>query len=503
MHEMQLDLYKQAAELNQMAIFEWNIPEDTLEFDEMMHKLIQHRIPNVGVKAHLLHARLVHPEDRMNFKNHIDRMVNMTTRRSAPFQDYELEFRILTTDQYYVWFRLRYRAEFENGKAFRVTGFLQNVEKFCRERDEFKNIIERDQMTGLYSKTHAPYLVNQVLEDKSKMNALLVIDLDNFKSVNDKLGHLIGDAVIMDMAMNLKTTFRKSDILGHIGGDEFMVLMKNIKSEEIIHQKCDQLRNLLRRVYNHDDQKVSVSSSIGIAIFPQHGEDYKTLFACADAALHQSKKDGKDTQTIYSEAISKNLEEEREQDKNVAGSLVTNFRKMLSNPMDYIFQMVFNSKDTSLSVQLLLQVFAKYFKVHRAYVYWHIDGPYWPRILFDFVKDGYKKTEITHDPPLRLQIRRRYRNTKQGRFSECGDTGKLTDRARKEFERRQICSYIECAVMDGDKFIGCVGFDDCKKTRTWSSEEHEILFAFAEIMRRFLFGQIYYEMKKRNGRWSL
>ena len=213
-------------------------------------------------------------------------MVNMTTRRSAPFQDYELEFRILTTDQYYVWFRLRYRAEFENGKAFRVTGFLQNVEKFCRERDEFKNIIERDQMTGLYSKTHAPYLVNQVLEDKSKMNALLVIDLDNFKSVNDKLGHLIGDAVIMDMAMNLKTTFRKSDILGHIGGDEFMVLMKNIKSEEIIHQKCDQLRNLLRRVYNHDDQKVSVSSSIGIAIFPQHGEDYKTLFACADAALH-------------------------------------------------------------------------------------------------------------------------------------------------------------------------------------------------------------------------
>ena len=119
------------------------------------------------------------------------------------------------------------------------------------------------------------------------------------------------------------------------------------------------------------------------------------------------------------------------------------------------------------------------------------------------MKGDYLKAEIAHDPPLRLQIRKRYRNTKKGRFSECADTSQLTERARKEFQRRNICSYIECAVMDGENFIGSVGFDDCKKARTWSKEEHEILFAFSEIMRRFLFGQIYFEMKKRNGRWAL
>ena len=118
------------------------------------------------------------------------------------------------------------------------------------------------------------------------------------------------------------------------------------------------------------------------------------------------------------------------------------------------------------------------------------------------MKDGYKKTEIAHDPPLRLQIRKRYKDTKNGRFSECNDTGNLHERARKEFERREIHSYIECAVMDGEKFIGGVGFDDCKISRTWTKEEHDILFAFAEIMRRFLFGQIYFEMIKRNGKWA-
>ena len=498
---MESKLYKQATDLNQMAVFEWDILKDTLTFDEMMKVLTQHEIPRENVKEHLLKARLIHPNDRIEFVNHMDRMLTMVTVRTAPFQEYSLDFRIYTKGRYYVWLTMVYRAQFEEGKAVKITGFLKNIEKARLERDKLKRVIERDPMTGLYSKTHAPYLIEQICLDKTKINALLVIDLDNFKSVNDKLGHLIGDAVIMDMAMNLKTTFRKCDILGHIGGDEFMVLMRDIKSDEIIYQKCEKLRNMLRKTYTHEEEKVSVTSSIGIALFPEHGTDYKTLFKHADAALAQSKKNGKDTQTIYSEGFE--VSEEKTAGEEKDDNLSTNFRQMLSNPSEYIFRMVFNSKDTSLSVELLLQIFAKYFKVHRAYVYWHIDGPYWPRILFDCVKDGYKKTEIAHDPPLRLQIRRRYRSTKKGRFSECDDVSKLPDRARKEFERRQICSYIECAVMDGDKFIGCVGFDDCKKSRTWSSEEHDVLFAFAEIMRRFLFGQIYFEMTRRNGKWGL
>jgi diguanylate cyclase (GGDEF)-like protein len=331
------------------------------------------------------------------------------------------------------------------------------------------------------------------------MNALLVLDLDNFKSVNDKLGHLIGDAVIMDMAMNLKMTFRKTDILGHIGGDEFMVMMKDIKSPEIVMTKCKQLRDTLRKVYTHEGEEVSVSASIGIALSPEHGTDYNLLFTRADAALAESKRQGKDTETIFSEG----LENDEKKAADNAELPTQNFRKMLASPMEYIFQMVFNSKDTSLAVQLLLQIFAKYFKVHRAYVFWHLDGHYWPKILFDYVRGNVKSTAVAHDPPLRLQIRKRYRNTKHGRFSECSDTSKLVGMARREFEKREIRSYLECAVMDGEEFIGSVGFDDCKKARTWTKEEHEILFAFSEIMRRFLFGQIFFEMKKRNGRLIL
>lgn len=496
---MLTDSYKLAATLNDMAVFEWDIAADRLDYDERMTLIIQNELPRENVKEHLLKARLIHPDNRIEFQNHVSRMLTMKTQRSAPFQDYSLEFKIYTRNRYFIWVQVKYRADFVDGVAQKVTGFLQNINSYRQEEKRLKEVIERDPMTGLYSKTHAPYLVNQTIADKSRTNALLVLDLDNFKSVNDKLGHLIGDAVIMDMAMNLRTTFRKTDILGHIGGDEFMVMMKDIKSPEIVIQKCVQLRDILRRVYQHEGEEVSVSASIGIALAPEHGEDYNLLFTRADAALAESKRQGKDTETIYTDG----LEDAEQRETDNAELPSQNFRKMLSNPMEYIFQMVFNSKDTSLAVQLLLQIFAKYFKVHRAYVFWHVDGPHWPQILFDYVKGDYKKAEIAHDPPVRIQIRRRYRNTKKGRFSECADTSKLPERARREFERRNICAYIECAVMDGENFIGCVGFDDCKKARTWSKEEHEILYAFSEIMRRFLFGQIYFEMKKRNGRWSL
>ena len=372
MTEVKVASYLSAMKLNKMAVFEWDLIEDTLNFDEMMKFVTQHKIPKTSAKENLLKARLVHPKDRLEFRNHVNRMLTMKTLRSAPFQDYNLDFRIYTTDRYYIWVRLLYRAYFNDGLAFRVVGSIRNIDSTRKEQARLKNVIEHDPMTGLYSKTHAPYLVNQIVSDESKMNALLAIDLDNFKNVNDKLGHLIGDAVIIDMTMNLKTTFRKYDILGHIGGDEFMVLMKDIRSPAMVIQKCEKLRNLLRRTYKHDNEEVSVSSSIGIAISPMHGTDYKTLFENADTALFESKRHGKDTQTIYS----KEFKNQKHREKEDVELPIQNFRKMLTNPMEYIFQMVFNAKDTSLSVQLLLQIFAKYFKVHRAYVYWHVDGPY-------------------------------------------------------------------------------------------------------------------------------
>lgn len=144
MIELDYKLYKQAADLNQMAVFEWNIKDDTLTYDENMQRLLQYYIPQVKVTEHLLRAKLVHPEDRLEFKNHIDRLLNMETQRNSLYQDYELDFRVYVRNNYYAWVRMVYRAFIKDFRTEKVVGFLKNIEKDRKERDRLKNVIERD-----------------------------------------------------------------------------------------------------------------------------------------------------------------------------------------------------------------------------------------------------------------------------------------------------------------------------------------------------------------------
>ena len=502
MTEKLLELYKTSMDLNRMAAFEWNVPKDTLEYDEMMKHLLQGILPIENVRESFIKARLIHPKDRQEFQNHVNRILNFKSQRRDPFQDLNLDFRVYIKGAGYIWMHMSYRIRYVEGWAQTVTGFMQNVDVERQEAAKMQRMVEHDPMTGLYTKTHTAYLITQAISVPKSIHALMVIDLDNFKSVNDKLGHLIGDAVIVDMALNLKMVFRPTDILGHIGGDEFCVLMKNVPDPEIVIKKCQQLRDLLRKTYTYEGGEVKVTSSIGIAISPQHGDEYKILFEHADAALYEVKRTGKDNQIIYSEEFSgKKKKADKENEKEESGA--KDFQNLLTNPMEYIFQLTFKSQDTSIAVRLLLEIFAKQFKVNRAYVFWHLDGPYWPQPLFDCVVGNWQTAAVAHDAYVRRQMRKRYKNTELGRFTECGDTEKLPTKAKEIFEKRHIKSFLECAIMDGDIFMGCVGFDDCINARDWNRSEHEVLRAFADIMQRFLFGQIFFERQKKSGGWNV
>lgn len=205
--------------------------------------------------------------------------------------------------------------------------------------------------------------------------------------------------------------------------------------------------------------------------------------------------------TGFLQNITARLTENRATKKDAESQTAKDYVQLVENPRRYILSMIFNSKDTALTVQILLEIFLKHFNVNRAYVFWHRDGAtYWAEILFDCVQGNFKSAEIAHNAEVRRRMRKKYQDTKFGRFAECSDTQNLnSEQARKIFQRAEIKSYLECAIMDDEKFLGCVGFVDCKNPRTWTKDEYEVLQAFADIMRRFLFAQLYYEEKKRNG----
>ena len=136
-------------------------------------------------------------------------------------------------------------------------------------------------------------------------NALIIIDLDNFKDVNDKLGHMTGDLAIKDAAKKLSLIFSDKDYLGRFGGDEFCVFMcfdSSLTSEsilKIINAKAGDLVKTLREGYENEEFKVCITASIGIALYPDHGDSYEELFMKADQALYHVKQNGKNNFKIF------------------------------------------------------------------------------------------------------------------------------------------------------------------------------------------------------------
>jgi diguanylate cyclase (GGDEF)-like protein len=137
--------------------------------------------------------------------------------------------------------------------------------------------------------------------------ALLYLDLDRFKSINDTLGHAAGDEVLVEVAARLARCTRRSDVVARVGGDEFLMLATDIGSDHALSAVAGKIQELLAQPYHVRGRECWVGSSIGIAVFPRDGEDAETLLRHADLALYQAKAVGRGTSRFYSDSLNESL----------------------------------------------------------------------------------------------------------------------------------------------------------------------------------------------------
>ena len=161
---------------------------------------------------------------------------------------------------------------------------------------------ERDALTGLYNRTAGCELIDAYLKEHSRdadqLHAFIILDLDNFKNVNDKLGHLMGDQALKDTARCFMQNFRREDICCRLGGDEFVVFMKDV-TLEMVEKKLDTVLAEMHRTYGNGSVQVSISASAGFVLAPRHGKFFKELYPRADSALYIAKDNGKGSYTQY------------------------------------------------------------------------------------------------------------------------------------------------------------------------------------------------------------
>jgi diguanylate cyclase (GGDEF)-like protein len=187
----------------------------------------------------------------------------------------------------------------KRGRTNCIAGKLIDISEEVSEREMLIAKSQIDGLTGLYNPTTTRELIIKKMENRAnnnRLDALIILDCDNFKEINDTLGHLVGDEMLRKISASLRKAFRSTDILGRIGGDEFCVYLEDVPSAEFVEKKFQQLLSLVQE----STEEIEASLSVGIA-FVNEKEPYETIFNKADTALFKAKGMGKARIVVYGE----------------------------------------------------------------------------------------------------------------------------------------------------------------------------------------------------------
>ncbi len=169
----------------------------------------------------------------------------------------------------------------------------KDIDKEKKEEYELTIAAQMDKMTMVYNRETTMEKIKAVLYDNpNSHHVLFMLDVDNFKNLNDTLGHQAGDEFLITLAAELRNNFRERDIVGRIGGDEFFILMKNISDTSIVSRKAQDLINSVQAICA-EYKNLEISGSIGISLYPDDGKNIEELYAKSDSALYDAKKKGK------------------------------------------------------------------------------------------------------------------------------------------------------------------------------------------------------------------
>lgn len=224
-----------------------------------------------------------------NFTSEVLHDIYSSGRRTLSFK---YERRISDNSKRWVRNELNFLTDVDSGHLC-VMLSAKDINEITIKEHRLVEAAKLDSMTMLLNRETSMEYITQILRDEGdRQHALFMLDIDNFKGLNDTLGHQAGDEFLVELAKELKSYFRESDVVGRIGGDEFFALMRNVSEIEQIERKAKDILDIVEDVASLY-KEVKLGGSIGIGIYPKNGNSLDELYGKADAALYKAKRSGK------------------------------------------------------------------------------------------------------------------------------------------------------------------------------------------------------------------
>jgi diguanylate cyclase (GGDEF)-like protein/PAS domain S-box-containing protein len=302
-NEMKL---KEAQKIAKVGSWELLFPELDLVWSDELYRIFEID-KSEGNHSYKHFLDLVHPDERL----HVDAHYHESLTKKTP---YDIVHRILMPDGRIKYIHQRGKTLYDEvtDAPIRSIGTVQDIteQKLIEKKIEF--LAYHDPLTGLPNRILARDRTEQIIA-KSKRNgtksALLFIDLDDFKTINDSLGHLVGDSMLNLVASRLRENTREMDTISRLGGDEFLVILGDIHSVDDVSAATEKLLAGFDKPFSLGLRTLSSSISIGIAMYPDDGDNFDTLLQKADTAMYQAKEAGRNSYCFFAEQMNSEIME--------------------------------------------------------------------------------------------------------------------------------------------------------------------------------------------------
>ncbi|WP_324779109.1 sensor domain-containing protein [Thiobacillus sedimenti] len=290
--------------------WEWHVDTDTVTWSDELFRIFQ-LAPGDGAPSFAEQSRLYHPEDTERLRALVDDAV----RSGTP---YEIELRVIRKDGEMRVCLARAVAEMgPDGRARYLVGSLQDITERKRSEEAIHQLAFYDPLTGLPNRRMLQDRLHTAIVDSARsgrFGALLMLDLDHFKTINDTGGHPLGDHLLQDVAHRLRRGLREGDAVARLGGDEFVVILEELggQSEEAAIQArtiAEKIRLDLSQPYSLQGKECHSTVSIGISLFQAGSENIQDLLQQGDLALYKAKAAGRNTTSFYEPAMQAALEQ--------------------------------------------------------------------------------------------------------------------------------------------------------------------------------------------------
>ena len=465
------------------VLYEWDLKTDKLTFSESWGKIFGYPPVEGELFGRLSTDSRFHPEDVSVVMESIAAM--------GQGSDYQVvEVRVAKADGRYLWCRFRSSAIRGPGGALeKILGVIINIDEEKRSAQALQERAERDTLTKLLNKSAARKQTEDYLAGFSHNTncALFIIDMDNFKQINDRFGHLFGDAVLTQAAREIRRLFRAQDIVARIGGDEFLVVMRGIADRKIAEDRCRQLVEAFGNVFRGHLRGSRLSCSVGVALFPDHGTSYSELFQRADQALYMAKDKGKNGYAVYDSTDSYYFS--HREDSAAVTKIDSDDQSSLanSNIVRYAFQRLYNSADITRTIGELLTLAGNQTNVSRVYIFENSPDNRTCSNTFEWCNQGVaSQLEFLQNVSYEEDVPNLMAAFDENGLFYCPDITQLPADLYDILAMQNIKSILLCAIRDNGIFRGYMGFDDCEINRYWTKEQVNMLTYLAETIFVFL-----------------